>query len=44
MEIRKISTENFGGMADKHYDVIKFKDLCKLPVGNIAADDCFLFL
>lgn len=23
MEIRKISTENFGEMADKHYDVMK---------------------
>lgn len=34
----------FWGMADKHYNVMKFKDLCNLPIGNIAADDCFLFL
>ena len=34
----------FWGMADKHYDVMKFKDICNLPVQNIAADDCYLFL
>ena len=33
----------FWGMADKHYDVMKFKDICNLPVQNIAADDCYLF-
>ena len=35
---------DFWGMADKHYDVMKFKDICNLPVGNIAANDCYLFL
>ena len=34
----------FWGMADKHYDVMKFKDICNLPIQNIAADDCYLFL
>lgn len=31
-------------MADKHYDVMKFKDICNLPVNNISADDSYLFL
>ena len=43
--IPKILMVNFGGgMADKHYDVMKFKDLCELPIDNITKDDCFLFL
>lgn len=33
----------FWGMADKHYEVMKFKDLCNLPVGNIAAENVFYF-
>jgi N6-adenosine-specific RNA methylase IME4 len=27
-----------------NYDVMKFEDICKLPVDTIAADDCFLFM
>jgi N6-adenosine-specific RNA methylase IME4 len=34
----------FWGIADKHYDVMKFKDICNLPVKNITANDCYLFL
>jgi N6-adenosine-specific RNA methylase IME4 len=34
----------FWGMADKHYPCMKFKDICNLPIQNIAADDCYLFL
>ena len=34
----------FWGMADKHYSVMKFKDICALPVTSIADEDCYLFL
>ena len=35
---------NFYGLADKHYKVMKFKDICELPVNRIANDNCYLFL
>lgn len=34
----------FWGIADKHYPVMKLKDICNLPVNNIAAEDCYLFM
>ena len=34
----------FWGIAEKHYPIMKFKDICDLPIQNIADDDCFLFL
>lgn len=34
----------FWGMADKHYSVMKLKDICNLPIRNITTEDCFLFL
>ena len=34
----------FWGMADKHYDVMKLKDIKNLPVQNISHDNCYLFL
>ena len=34
----------FWGMADKHYPCMKFQDICNLPIQNLAADDCYLFL
>lgn len=30
--------------ADKHYGTMKIDDICALPVGDLAADDCVLFL
>lgn len=35
---------NFWGMADKHYQVMKFKDIESLPIKNIANENCYLFL
>lgn len=34
----------FWGMADKHYPVMKLADIKNLPIHNLAADDCYLFL
>lgn len=34
----------FWGMADKHYPVIKFKDICDLPITSLTDEDCYLFL
>lgn len=34
----------FWGMADKHYPVMKFKDICDLPIASITDEDCYLFL
>ncbi len=34
----------FCGIADRHYNVMKFQDICCLSVQNIAASDCYLFL
>jgi len=30
--------------ASKHYPCMKTPDICKLPIQNIAADDCVLFM
>ena len=35
---------HFWGMADKHYPCMKLNEICNLPIQNLAADDCFLFL
>lgn len=32
------------GNCENHYSTMKLKDICDLPVKNIAADDCVLFL
>lgn len=32
------------GVADKHYPVMNNKDICNLPIKNIADKDCILFL
>ena len=34
----------FYGIADRHYPVMKLKDIEELPVNSIAADDCYLFM
>lgn len=34
----------FWGMADKHYGVMKLNSIKKLPVKQIAEDNCFLFM
>lgn len=34
----------FWGMADKHYNVMKFSDIKSLPILTIADNDCYLFL
>ena len=32
------------GVAEDHYHTMNIEDICSLPVGTIAADDCVLFL
>lgn len=32
-----------GGSASSHYDEMTIEEICKLPLGSIAADDCLLF-
>lgn len=32
------------GNAEKHYHTMKLADICELPVKDLAADDCVLFL
>jgi N6-adenosine-specific RNA methylase IME4/ParB-like chromosome segregation protein Spo0J len=32
------------GHAERHYDTMGIDDLCELPVGRIAAEDCALYL
>lgn len=32
------------GACEKHYRTMKLSDICALPVADIAADDCTLFL
>lgn len=34
----------FWGMADKHYPVMKLKDIKELPINDLADEDCYLFL
>ena len=34
----------FWGMADKHYPVMKLKDIKELPIQNISQEDAYLFL
>jgi len=33
-----------GGSAQSHYDVMKFEDICDLPINEITDENCFLFL
>ena len=32
------------GAAENHYPTMSIDDMCALPVGNLAAKDCMLFL
>lgn len=34
----------FWGIADKHYPVMKFKDIKDLPIAKLSAKNCYLFL
>jgi len=36
--------ENSRGMAKQHYDTMSTEDICKLPVGGVAADDAVCFM
>ena len=35
---------HFGQDVDKHYPTMTIEELCKLPIKDIAADDCVLYL
>jgi N6-adenosine-specific RNA methylase IME4 len=41
---RIYSTKGEGRSPQKHYRYSPFEELAKLPVADIAAEDCFLFL
>lgn len=41
---RNNTKTKFGGGAMGHYSVMKTEDICKLPIKDIAADNCALFL
>jgi len=36
--------KHHGGSAESHYDTMSFEDICNLPVKDISADNCFLFM
>lgn len=36
--------KTFQGLAKCHYDTMKTRDICKMPVSSIAAKDSILFL
>lgn len=38
------SDKKCNGACEAHYSTMKIDDICKLPVKEIAADDCVLFL
>ena len=38
------SDKGKGRSAERHYPVLSVEDICQLPVKDIAADDCCLFL
>lgn len=40
----RYSQKNLQGAAEKHYPTMSINDLCALPVGELAAPDCALFL
>ena len=35
---------NFQAAADKHYPCMDYKEICKLPIKNLADEKCILFL
>lgn len=35
---------NFQGAADAQYDRMDYKDICKLPIPDLADEDCVLFM
>lgn len=43
-EYRAWSNKGQGRSAVSHYPVMKLADICALPVADIAADDCVLFI
>ena len=40
----KDKLQHHGGGAESHYDVMSIEDICKLPVSNIADDNCIIFM
>lgn len=38
------SKKGAGRSAESHYPTMPLEDICKLPISNIAADNCVLFL
>ena len=38
------SSKGKGRSAEAHYNTMSINDICKLPIGKIAADDCALFM
>jgi N6-adenosine-specific RNA methylase IME4 len=43
-EFRTYSDKGKGRSAEQHYDRMSLDDIKALPVGNLAAKDCALFL
>lgn len=40
----RYSDRKCNGNAEDHYPTMKLEDICNLPVKDLAADDCVLFL
>lgn len=40
----RYAQKNLQGAAEKHYPTMTINDLCALPVAELAAPDCALFL
>jgi len=40
----RYSDKGSAGAAENHYSTMSIKDICALPVADITADDCVLFL
>lgn len=38
------SQENSATCVENHYDTMSIEEICKLPVGDLAADSCVLFM
>ena len=41
---RVYSQKGLGRSAESHYPTMSIEDICALPVGKIAADNCALFM
>ncbi len=35
---------NFQGAADRHYSCMSYEDICKLPIKDLADENCILFM